>query len=143
MGSTITPVVQNFPSFQPTELYAHSGRIGALRPICVAGSKVRTYPGGRKAATPVQLNSFFPILILLSGLKDFPSHPMGILPGRLKSWLPLGSGTSSEGSGRTIRSPDRPAIFRSGWSKILPVESEKIRLGYLKPIIKICYKQNR
>jgi len=80
----------------------------------VAGRSDRTYPGGRKAATAVQIRSLFPIVTFSEGIKAAfsSSQPTGILPGMVKSWLPLGSGTSSEEWGRTMLSPDLPAIFR-------------------------------
>jgi len=82
-----TPVAQNFPSFQPTELYAYSGRIVAPGLRCVAGSNVRTYPGGRKAATAVHSNSLPPILSLCDEVKApvSSSHATGIRPGMVKS----------------------------------------------------------
>ena len=127
------PGAQNFPPLQPTQLYAHRGSVGAPVLIWAAGRSVRIYPGGRKAATAVHSISFFPILIFSDKVKApfFSSHPTGFLPGRVKSWLPLGRGISSEGSGTINRSPDRPANFRWGWSKIFPLEPEKIRLGYV------------
>jgi len=81
------PVVQNFPSFQPTALYAQRGKVGAFRFSCVAGRRVRMYPGGRKAATPVHSISFFPNLNFSEEMKDFfsSSHPTGTLPGKVKS----------------------------------------------------------
>jgi hypothetical protein len=81
------PGAQNFPFFQPTALYAQSGRAGAFGISRVAGRNVRIYPGGRKAATAVDSNSFFPNLTFLEETKDLfsSSHPIGILPGKVKS----------------------------------------------------------
>jgi hypothetical protein len=81
------PVAQNFPSFQPTELYAQSGRVGAFGFNWVAGRRVRIYPGGRKAATAAQSISLRPIFAFSDEIKESmsSSHPIGILPGRVKS----------------------------------------------------------
>ena len=81
------PVAQNFPSFQPTALYAQSGSVGAFGFSWVAGRRVRIYPGGRKAATAVHATSFPPQLTFFEETKDLlsSSHPMGILPGKVKS----------------------------------------------------------
>lgn len=110
------PVAQNFPSFQPTALYAQSGRVGALDFSSVAGRSVRMNPGGRKAATAIHSTSLFFNSTFLKGRKALLSlsHPTGTLPGRVKSWLPLGRGTNSDGGGRRNRSPDRPDNFREG-----------------------------
>ena len=81
------PVAQNFPFFQPTALYAQSGRVGALGSNFVAGRSVRIYPGGRKAATAIHSSSLLFNSAFLEETKDFfsPSHPIGILPGKVKS----------------------------------------------------------
>ena len=44
----------------------------------------------------------------------------------------MGRGTNSEGCGSSMRPPERPAIFRRGWSRILPSASAKTSLGYSK-----------
>jgi hypothetical protein len=81
------PVVQNFPCFHPTALYAQSGRVGALGISCAAGRRVRIYPGGRKAATATHFTSFFPNFTFFEETKSALSlsQPIGILPGRVKS----------------------------------------------------------
>jgi hypothetical protein len=60
--------------------------MGALGSRFAAGRRVRTYPGGRKAATAVASTSFSPNLTFLEGTKDLfsSSHPIGILPGKVK-----------------------------------------------------------
>jgi len=82
-----SPVAQNFPSFQPTALYAQSGRVGAFDFSCVAGRNARMNPGGRKAATAIHSTSLFFNSSFLKGAKALlsPSHPTGILPGKVKS----------------------------------------------------------
>jgi len=81
------PVAQNFPSFQPTALYAQRGRVGAFGFSRVAGKRVRTYPGGRKAATAEHATSFSLNLTFFEETKDLfsSSQPTGILPGNVKS----------------------------------------------------------
>jgi len=133
------PVAQNFLSFQPTALYAQSGSVGGFGFSSVAGRRVRTYPGGRKAATAVHSTSLPPNLILVDGTNSLfsPSHPTGNLPGKVKSWLPWGRGTNSDGSGSNNRSPDRPDNFREGWSMIFPAGSDKTSVGSAEGDIKL------
>jgi hypothetical protein len=73
-------------------------------------------PGGRKAATAIHSIFLLFISTFLDGTKALlsSSHPTGILPGRVKSWLPFGRGTNSEEWGRRKRSPDRPNNFNEG-----------------------------
>jgi hypothetical protein len=52
----------------------------------VAGRSVRIYPGGRKAETAAVSTSVLPIFIFSDKEKPlFLSHPIGILPGNVKS----------------------------------------------------------
>jgi hypothetical protein len=53
----------------------------------VAGSSVRIYPGGRKAATAAHSISFLLLFIFSNRMKLLlsSSHPIGILPGKVKS----------------------------------------------------------